>query len=105
MSSKAKDTAQPRAAAVKQEIDWEVVARERMHPLQLLVLDHLAEIEGDASPKQMHKLFEHPLGNVSYHVSVLREDGLIEVTRKEQRRGAYESFYVLSERALVGGRS
>jgi DNA-binding transcriptional ArsR family regulator len=48
---------------------------------------------GEASPSEIADALEEPLGNVSYHVRVLRELGCLELARTEPRRGALEHFY------------
>jgi DNA-binding transcriptional ArsR family regulator len=46
-----------------------------------------------ASPKQIAEQLGEGLSQVSYHVSVLRECGLIELDHTVPRRGALEHFY------------
>jgi len=46
-----------------------------------------------ASPKQIAEQLGEGLSQVSYHVSVLRECGLIELDHTVPRRGAVEHFY------------
>jgi DNA-binding transcriptional ArsR family regulator len=48
---------------------------------------------GEASPSELADALEEPLGNVSYHVRVLRELDCLELSRTEPRRGALEHFY------------
>jgi DNA-binding transcriptional ArsR family regulator len=86
-------------------------------PLPVLVdprfakaLDHvlrqhilLAAVQGEVSPKDLSQSLGEPLGKVSYHVKVLREDcdGLIEETRRVPRRGAVEHYYRASAKTLL----
>lgn len=75
------------------------------HPLRVEILtrldvaanangDHDGERAGAYSPSELTKLTGQPLGNVSYHVSVLAESGLIKLAgRPAQRRGALEHYY------------
>jgi DNA-binding transcriptional ArsR family regulator len=61
------------------------------HPLRAKVLDALA---GEPrSPNELAVEFGEPLGNVSYHVKVLHELGLVELVDTAQRRGAVEHYY------------
>jgi DNA-binding transcriptional ArsR family regulator len=48
---------------------------------------------GEASPSEIADALGEPLGNVSYHVRVLRELDCLELSRTEPRRGALEHFY------------
>ncbi|MEA2279261.1 MAG: hypothetical protein QOC78_4221 [Solirubrobacteraceae bacterium] len=62
------------------------------HPLRLRILEVIAE-RGEASPLEVARTLEQPLGTVSHHTRVLRDLGYIELTRTEPRRGAVEHFY------------
>jgi hypothetical protein len=46
-----------------------------------------------ASPSALADALGAPLGNVSYHVRILRQLDCIELVRTEPRRGALEHFY------------
>ena len=46
-----------------------------------------------ASPRALAAALGEPLGNVSYHVRILRDLDCIELERTEPRRGALEHFY------------
>lgn len=63
----------------------------------------LAAIQGEVSPKELAELLGEPLGHVSYHVKVLRDDcdGMLEGTRTEPRRGAVEHYYRASAKTLM----
>ena len=67
------------------------LARALSHPLRAHVLTILNERV--ASPNQIARELEEPLGNVSYHVKRLADVGCIELVRTEPRRGAIEHFY------------
>ena len=61
------------------------------HPLRARILEALA---GEArSPNQLAVEFNEPLGNVSYHVVVLRDLGMIDLIDTVPRRGALEHYY------------
>jgi hypothetical protein len=76
-------------------MNWEYIARKEMHPLRLRILEHLllGEPGAVASPNELSKELDAPLGNVSYHVGKLHEQGLLELVKTEPRRGAVEHFY------------
>jgi hypothetical protein len=48
---------------------------------------------GVESPSELADALGEPLGNVSYHVRILRELDCLELVRTETRRGALEHFY------------
>jgi DNA-binding transcriptional ArsR family regulator len=56
------------------------------------ILERLSE-HGVASPSELADALGEPLGNVSYHVRILRELDCLELVRTEPRRGALEHFY------------
>lgn len=60
--------------------------------------------EGIASPKEIASQVNLPLPNVSYHVKILRDLGLIELKRTTPRRGAVEHHYVARERRSLSPR-
>jgi DNA-binding transcriptional ArsR family regulator len=62
------------------------------HPLRWRIVEVLVE-RGEASPVQLARLLDQPLATVSHHVRVLRDQGLIQLTRTEPRRGAVEHYY------------
>jgi DNA-binding transcriptional ArsR family regulator len=69
------------------------------HPLRISILEVLMDRE--ASPSQLAEELSAPLGNVSYHVRILDNLGLIKLTRKKPRRGAIEHYYKARGRARV----
>lgn len=70
------------------------------HPVRTECLTILAS--RTASPRQLSDLLDHDLSNVSYHVRVLEELGLIELVGEESVRGAVAHFYKAVERPLAG---
>jgi DNA-binding transcriptional ArsR family regulator len=54
-----------------------------------------------ASPKEISRQIKIPLSNVSYHVRVLDELGLIEIVEEESVRGSVAHFYKAAERPLI----
>jgi DNA-binding transcriptional ArsR family regulator len=72
------------------EID-EALLRAISHPLRQRLLGML---DGrTASPNELARELELPLGRVSYHIRLLHDLGAIELLRTEPRRGALEHFY------------
>ena len=45
------------------------------------------------SPNELSKALKEPLTNVSYHVRMLYDLGMLEPTSQEPRRGALEHYY------------
>jgi DNA-binding transcriptional ArsR family regulator len=68
------------------------------HPLRRSLLRRYVESAERLSPKQLARLEEQPLSNVSYHVRVLLECGAIEVATERPVRGAVAHFYRPSPR-------
>ncbi|MFL5898880.1 MAG: helix-turn-helix domain-containing protein [Solirubrobacterales bacterium] len=68
------------------------------HPLRTECLSVLAERV--ASPREIAEFLDDDLSNVSYHVRVLSELGLIELVKEEPVRGAVAHFYKAVERPL-----
>jgi DNA-binding transcriptional ArsR family regulator len=67
-------------------------ARVLSHPLRPQILDVLVR-RGEASPNEIATELGVPLGTLSYHTRLLRDNGWIELTREVPRRGAVEHFY------------
>jgi DNA-binding transcriptional ArsR family regulator len=70
----------------------ERLAKAFSHRLRVQVLQRLDEV-GEASPKELAETLGEPVGNVSYHVRILRELECVELVRTEPRRGALAHFY------------
>lgn len=68
------------------------------HRLRAECLTMLAERV--ASPRELAEALDEDLSNVSYHVRVLNELGLIELVKEEPVRGAVAHFYKAVERPL-----
>jgi DNA-binding transcriptional ArsR family regulator len=65
------------------------------HPVRLDAF--LATFEARASPNEVARLLRKPLSDVSFHMSELRKEGVIELVKRAQRRGAVEHYYKASE--------
>ena len=73
------------------------VIRALGHPLRMRILTLLNQRV--ASPAGLARELGAPLGQVSYHVKILRECEAIELVRTEPVRGAIEHFYRPTMRA------
>jgi len=69
------------------------------HPVRVECLTVLAKRV--ASPRQLSEILEHDLSNISYHVRVLDELGLVELVAEESVRGAVAHFYKAAERPIL----
>lgn len=68
-------------------------------PLRVRVLAFMNE--GEWSPNLLSEELDVPLGQVSYHVKVLKDFKMIELTRTVPKRGAVEHFYRAVEHAYI----
>ena len=81
----------PQSRTTSRQLD-ERLAKALSHPLRQRILQRLNE-GGVKSPNELSRELGDPLGNVSYHVRILRELECVELVRTEQRRGALEHYY------------
>jgi DNA-binding transcriptional ArsR family regulator len=81
----------PQSRTTSRQLD-ERLAKALSHPLRQRILQRLNE-GGVKSPNELSRDLGDPLGNVSYHVRILRELDCVELVRTEQRRGALEHYY------------
>lgn len=77
----------------------EVLVKALNHPVRVKALTILTE--KIASPKEISAQIDIPLSNVSYHVRVLDELGLVEIVEEESVRGSVAHFYKAVERPLI----
>ncbi|MDW5593465.1 helix-turn-helix domain-containing protein [Conexibacter stalactiti] len=75
------------------------IARALDHRQRRLIFAHL-ERHGESSPLDVAEASGASLSNISYHVRVLHRAGVLRRTRRVQRRGAIQNFYVLDEDAV-----
>jgi DNA-binding transcriptional ArsR family regulator len=75
------------------------LAKAMAHPLRVEMLKLLND--GEWSPRELETELGEGLSQISYHVKVLKDFELIEMTRTEPRRGAVEHYYRATERAFV----
>ncbi|HET9593638.1 MAG TPA: winged helix-turn-helix domain-containing protein [Solirubrobacterales bacterium] len=91
-----------KVAKRKRQLDQspqEVLVKALNHPVRVKALTILTE--RTASPKEIAAEIEAPLSNVSYHVRVLDELGLVEIREEESVRGSVAHFYRAVERPLI----
>lgn len=67
------------------------------HPIRRVIIDYVSR--GVTSPGEIAAACGETLGVVSYHTRMLRDYGILEVTRTEPRRGALQHFYGFTENA------
>jgi hypothetical protein len=74
------------------------IVKAMAHPLRHRLL--IAFNERVASPNELAKLLDEPLGNVAYHTRILLDLDAIELVDTAQRRGATEHYYRATMRAF-----
>ena len=80
-------------------MNWELLARANTHPLRVSILEVLSLDDGRThSPKDLSLELQAPLSTVNYHVTELRDTGMLEIVREHQVRGAIEHFYRLVDK-------
>jgi DNA-binding transcriptional ArsR family regulator len=62
------------------------------HPLRRQILQSMQDGQ-PISPRELATNLEQPLSNVSYHVRVLVDCGVLELVRTKQVRGSMKHFY------------
>jgi DNA-binding transcriptional ArsR family regulator len=77
----------------------ERLAKAMAHPLRQRILEVLNRRV--SSPREVAEELDEKLGDVGYHFRMLREYGVIELVRTEQRRGAVKHFYRATSRAML----
>src|SRR4051794_19848672 len=73
------------------------------HPLRVRILAVLQDRV--ASPSDLAEELSAPLGNVSYHVRILAQLGLLKLAKKRPRRGAIEHYYEARSRVRISDRA
>jgi DNA-binding transcriptional ArsR family regulator len=69
------------------------------HPLRQSIL--LILNERVASPMEIARQLDEPIGNVAYHTKTLERLGMVELVKTEPARGATEHFYRAAARPLL----
>jgi len=83
----------PRPVSIDQRLAKALSSSLRARALTLIT-------EGITSPKAIAEVLGLDVRSVAYHVRVLRELDCIELVETQQRRGALEHIYRVTERAL-----
>lgn len=78
-------------------VNWEQLAKARLHPTQVKILEALDRETEPRSPVWLAKGLGGDIGNVSYHLRFLRKLGAVEMVRTRPVRGAVEHFYELAK--------
>ena len=78
------------------------VQRALAHPLRVRLLGELTARE--ASPVELARQLDERLGAVSYHVRVLADAGLIELSSRTFTRGAVQHHYRAKDLGVVSER-
>jgi DNA-binding transcriptional ArsR family regulator len=86
-----------------EEISDERIIKAMGHPLRMRILEALGDRE--RSPRELSDELDEPLGNVSYHVRLLLDLGMLRLTRTTQKRGAIEHHYELVHRPVISDRA
>ena len=90
------ESAHPNGSA---SVDQRLV-RALAHRLRVQILEALQGRK--ASATDLEGELRTPLGNVAYHMRVLRECGCLEKVGTAQARGATETFYTVTPRSFIG---
>jgi DNA-binding transcriptional ArsR family regulator len=88
---------------VAEDLSDDRIVKALAHPARREILRIFDE--GIASPKEIAGQVGLPLPNVSYHVKILRDLGLIELKRTTPRRGAVEHHYAARPRRSLSPRA
>lgn len=75
------------------------LAKVMSHPLRFRILEALNQ--GEASPSDLARALDEPLGNTSYHVKVLEDCGAVELVGTQPVRGALEHIYRATARPYI----
>jgi DNA-binding transcriptional ArsR family regulator len=70
------------------------IAKALSHPLRIAIL-RTARDRRKVSPSEYARETGEPLGNVSYHVTMLAQAGVLKVVDTAKRRGALEHYYAV----------
>jgi DNA-binding transcriptional ArsR family regulator len=81
------------------EISDQNVIKALAHPLRVQILGILETRA--ASPNEVARELDAPLGNVSYHTRELLRFGLIKLVKKTPRRGAIEHYYKATKQPQI----
>jgi DNA-binding transcriptional ArsR family regulator len=104
MAAKQKKSVEPTSKASRKQKREKLTLQMKLlkalaHPLRVAILDLMNA--GEWSPNELKKALDEGLSQVSYHIKVLKDFEMIELTRTEPRRGAVEHFYKATMRTFV----
>lgn len=99
MARKRKKTRRSKPRRKKTSSPQEALVKALNHPVRVKALTILSERA--ASPTEISKQLDEHLSNVSYHIRVLKDLGLIELAREAPVRGTIEHFYKAVKRPLI----
>jgi len=91
---KGRKTKDPKELSINQRL-----IKALAHPLRVRLLALINDREW--SPNELSEELNEGLSQVSYHIKVLKDFEMIELTKTEPRRGAVEHFYRALERAYI----
>jgi DNA-binding transcriptional ArsR family regulator len=90
------------AVSTRPDIAHPAVMKALSHPLRARILGVLEERQ--ASPVELARMLDRPVENVSYHVHLLAQLGLVKLVRETRVRGAIEHHYEATMRPVVNDR-
>lgn len=99
MAAKKKQGANAKGAEKQSLSPKERLLKAMSHSLRYQLLTRLNDREW--SPRELSDHLAEGLSQVSYHVKVLHDYDLIELTKTVPRRGAVEHFYRATERTII----
>jgi hypothetical protein len=90
----------PAAAAPELTLVWEQLVPHVLHPVKVAVIEALRWVGQPLSSTDLAALFDdkgdYYLSLISYHVKQLAGYGVLVSVRRQQKRGAIETFYYFS---------
>ena len=83
--------------APPQDFDWEALVPLLVHPVKVEIIEALAWIGLPLSATDLDRILRGQIGVslLSYHLRKLTEVGALQRVRREQVRGAVQTFYGL----------
>lgn len=71
-----------------------------VHPIKVALIEAMFRIRQPLSATDLREVFfkAYPLPNIAYHLSMLKEAGVVMKVDQRQVRGATEKFFVLRQR-------
>ncbi len=93
---------EPTAAAPTQTFNWETLVPLLVHPVKVEIIEAMAWISLPLSATDLDRVLRGQVGVslLSYHLRKLTEVGALRRVRREQVRGAMQTFYALPAKPL-----